>query len=94
MPAGGKIGNKGGGRKKQSVEMEFFRLLDEAMPKAVRYCVRLINEAEKNKCKSLLLPSSYDNLAIQATKVLMSRAPERIKHSGDEDNPIRLVVDN
>ena len=89
----GQKGNKGGGRKPLSVEMTFFRLLDKALPKAISYCDGLIDEAKKHKEEPIALRKPYDDLAVQATKVLMSRAPERIKHSGDEDSPIRLSLD-
>ena len=88
MSASGKKGNKGGGRKPLSVEMKFFALLDKTLPKAVNFCENLIDTANTKTATR-----EDKNLGAQASKILMSRAPERIKHSGDEDSPIRLSVD-
>ncbi|MEK7124070.1 MAG: hypothetical protein AAB877_00070 [Patescibacteria group bacterium] len=78
MAGFGVKGNKGGGRHKVKIEAHFWKLLDEKLPKAVNYCARLIEEAEKNKNKPLLERQSYDDNALRAAKILMSKAPQRL----------------
>lgn len=96
MPAGGKIGNRGGGRKTVRKEMAFFAMLDNALPKVVSYCHRLIEKAEKldamNVSDKNILEQKlhkvdvkdYHNLALKASQTLMSKAPQRIEGSGDK----------
>lgn len=108
MPAAGKKGNKGGGRKPRSVEMNFFKQLDAALPKAIELCVKLIDDVKKFEDTDV---STFENafqlkafleerkeskqLAVKAAQIMMSKAPERVQGTG-EDGAIlikRVVVD-
>ena len=83
----GQIGNKGGGRKTVRAEKAFFAALDASLPKAVKLCVRFIDEAEKfGKLKggiSAIGRKEINDLALQAAKILMSKAPQRTELTVD-----------
>jgi len=66
----------------------FFAALDAALPKAVKLCVRFIDEAEKfGKLKnemSAIGRKEINDLALQAAKILMSKAPQRTELTGKD----------
>ena len=90
-------GKKGrSGRQTLKKEMAFFTMLDNALPKVVSYCYKLIEKAErldevdiseKNELEQKLHKADvkdYHSLALKASQTLMSKAPQRIQGSEDD----------
>ncbi len=83
------VGVKGrSGRRPYHQEMAYFKKLDAVLPKVIDYLISLVDEGMISGADK-----QTKELAVKAANILNSKAPERIRHSGDEDNPIRLVVD-
>ena len=84
-------GNKDSGRKGFGLEKNFWKTLDKALPSVVKFCKRLIDEAEKVKKKSLLERKPYDENALKASKILMDKAPQRIAGADGGNLEINVV---
>lgn len=93
ISSGGKKNRSG--RKTAREEKAFFAALDATLPKVVRFCSRLIDEAEKYKDDNLLNRKYHDEMALQAAKILISKAPERIQGTGENGEILikNLVID-
>jgi len=82
------FGKKGrSGRKPAHREQAYFTKLDAVLPEVIDFLIATVRKGAKSEIQ-------YErDMAIKAANILNSKAPDRIKHSGDEDSPIYLSVD-
>lgn len=87
--------SKDKGRKPASLEMKYFEKLDAALPEAVDFCLTVIKDTKKKLLDKELKQKDIIDLqqvGLKACQILTNKAPDRVKHSGDENNPVQVSV--
>ena len=90
-------GNKNSGRHPASIEKKFWDKLDGALPKAIDFCLDVIQNTKLNLLNTNLKQREVielQNVGLKAAQILMSKAPQRLEGGGNEGEFIFKVIGN
>ena len=73
------------GRKPAAFDNSLYAKIDAVIPEAIDYCISVINHAKTDPASK-----EWAKLAIDASKVLISKMPERV--GGDEGGAVKFEV--